>query len=50
MHPQERYARAYGASAEEYARVLDPTLEPILRRLVELAEVRPGSQVLDIAT
>ena len=50
MQPQERYADAYGASGEEYARVLDPTLEPILRRLVELAQGRSDSQVLDIAT
>ena len=50
MPAQERYARAYGASADEYARVLDPTLEPILRRLVELAQLRPGSRVLDLAT
>ena len=50
MQAQERYARAYGASADEYARVLDPTLESILRRLVELAQLRPGSRVLDLAT
>lgn len=50
MRPQERYARAYGAGAERYARVLDPTLFPILSRLVELAQVGPGSQVLDVAT
>ena len=50
MQAQERYARAYGASADEYARVLDPTLEPMLTRLVELAQLRPDSRVLDVAT
>ena len=50
MQAQERLARAYGASADEYARVLDPTLEPILRRLVEFAQLRAGSRVLDVAT
>jgi len=50
VQPEERYARAYGARADGYASVLDPTLEPILRRLVDLAEVRPDSRVLDLAT
>jgi SAM-dependent methyltransferase len=50
MQAQERYARAYGAGADAYARVLDPTLAPILRRLVELTELRPGCRVLDLAT
>jgi len=50
VQPQERFARAYGARADAYAGVLDPTLEPILRRLVELAGVRPDSRVLDLAT
>jgi len=50
VRAQDRYADAYGAAADGYARVLDPTLEPIVRRLVELAEVRSGSRVLDLAT
>ena len=41
---------AYGAGAEGYARILDPWLEPMLARLVELAAVGPGGRVLDLAT
>jgi SAM-dependent methyltransferase len=41
---------AYGAGAEGYTRVLDPWLEPMLARLVELAAVGPGGRVLDLAT
>jgi len=41
---------AYGEGAEGYARVLDPWLEPMLARLVELAAVVPGDRVLDLAT
>jgi hypothetical protein len=41
---------ACGAGVERYARVLDPWLEPMLARLVELAAVGPGGRVLDLAT
>lgn len=41
---------AYGAGAEGYARILDPWLEPMLARLVELAAVGPDDRVLDLAT
>lgn len=50
VEPGHRHAEIYGAGADEYARVLDPWLEPILMRLVGLAEIAPGSRVLDVAT
>lgn len=46
----ERYATGYGGAAETYLRVLDPTLSPVHRRLVELAGAGPGTRVLDLAT
>ncbi|MGH3136442.1 MAG: class I SAM-dependent methyltransferase [Gaiellaceae bacterium] len=45
-----RYAVAYGAAADAYARILDPTLEPVARRIVELAEVEAHESVLDLAS
>lgn len=45
-----RYAVAYGAAADAYARILDPTLQPVARRIVELAEVGVHDSVLDLAT
>jgi SAM-dependent methyltransferase len=45
-----RYAAGYGARAEEYARVVDPAFAPVATRSVELAGVRAGADVLDLAT
>ena len=45
-----RYAVSYGVAADSYARILDPTLEPVARRIVELADPGAHSGVLDIAT
>jgi len=44
------YAVAYGAAAEAYARILDATLAPVARRVVELADVGAGDRVLDLAS
>lgn len=46
----QRYATGYDGAAEAYLRVLDPTLSPVHRRLVELAGAGPGKRVLDLAT
>jgi len=46
----DRYADAYGAAAEAYARVLDPTLAPVARRIVELTAMGAGDRILDLAT
>jgi SAM-dependent methyltransferase len=41
---------AYDAHAGEYARLLDPTLAGLVQRLAELADARPGTRLLDLAT
>jgi SAM-dependent methyltransferase len=41
---------AYDAHAAEYARQLDPTLADIVERLVQLADARRGTRLLDLAT
>jgi ubiquinone/menaquinone biosynthesis C-methylase UbiE len=43
-----RFADAYDWGVDGYLRILDPTLQPAHRRLVELANVRAGDQVLDL--
>lgn len=50
MSAGEIHAQTYTAGAEEYARVLDPWLAPMLTRLVDVADVRRGDRVLDVAT
>ena len=46
----DRYASAYGRGAGAYARVLEPTLSPVARRILDLADVRSGERLLDVAT
>jgi SAM-dependent methyltransferase len=41
---------AYDEQAAEYARLLDPTLAGLVERMAELADVRPGVKLLDLAT
>ena len=48
--PTDRYADAYGRAAASYAEVLDPTLEPVARQILALADVRTGERLLDLAT
>jgi SAM-dependent methyltransferase len=45
-----RLADAYGHGASEYATVLDPTLEPMARHMIEIAGVCAGDCILDLAT
>lgn len=46
----QQYAAGYGKAAQDYMRVLDPTLSPVHRRIVELARVGAGMRLLDLAT
>lgn len=41
---------AYDQHAVEYARLLDPTLAGVTERLVDLADIRPRTRLLDLAT
>lgn len=50
MEATDRYAAGYGRAAADYSSVLDPTLEPVALRIVELAQVKEGHRVLDIAS
>jgi ubiquinone/menaquinone biosynthesis C-methylase UbiE len=43
-----RIAEGYDWSVDGYLRILDPALRPAHQRLVELATVRAGDQVLDL--
>ena len=44
------FRAAYDRRAQAYATAVEPTFAPAHRRIVELAEIRPGVQVLDVAT
>ena len=44
------YASDYGAVADQYAAVLEATLEPVAARVVELAGAGQGMELLDVAT
>jgi len=46
----QQYAAGYGRAAQDYLRVLDPTLSSVHRRIVELARVGAGTRLLDLAT
>ncbi len=41
---------AYGRGAHAYATVLDPTLEPMARHMIEIAGVSVSHRVIDLAT
>lgn len=43
-------AEVFGRTADRYDRIGTPVFSPLGRRLVELAEIAPGSNVLDVAT
>lgn len=47
---KEFVTEVFGRVAERYDRVAEPLFAPLGRRLVELAEIEPGSTVLDVAT
>lgn len=45
--------KEWGAAApgwKDWGHVMGPELQPISDRMMELAEIRPGQQVLDVAT
>ncbi len=50
MRAADRLAASYGRRAERYAANLDPTLLPIIDKLVSLAVPAQGERVLDLAT
>lgn len=52
IHQQagKRYASDYGSVADQYAAVLEATLEPVAGRVVELAGAGQGMELLDVAT
>lgn len=50
MSAAGRFAEGYGRRAEKYAEILDPTLLPVVRRIVSLAAPAKGERVLDLAT
>src|SRR5438270_5236350 len=44
------FRAAYDRRAQAHATAVEPTCAPAHRRIVEPAEIRPGVQVLDVAT
>src|SRR2546426_3451948 len=44
------FGAAYDRRAKAYATVVEPTFAPTHRRIVELAEIVPDVQLLDVAT
>jgi ubiquinone/menaquinone biosynthesis C-methylase UbiE len=50
MKAASRYASGYGRRADEYVRVLDPTLEPAAAEVVRRAALTGCETVLDLAT
>jgi SAM-dependent methyltransferase len=43
-------ADVYGRGAQAYARVLDPTLEPMALHTIDIAGIAAGDRVMDLAT
>ena len=43
-------ADAYGRGAHAYATVLDPTLQPMARHMIDIAGISAGDRVIDLAT
>jgi SAM-dependent methyltransferase len=46
----DRYAEAYGGAARAYLELLDPTLAPVVHRIVDLLDGEPNERLLDLAT
>ena len=45
-----QFGTAYDRRAADYASAIEPTLRPLHRRIVEVAQIGPGMDVLDLAT
>ncbi|MDQ6885424.1 MAG: methyltransferase domain-containing protein [Candidatus Dormibacteraeota bacterium] len=45
-----QFGAAYNRRAPDYAAAIEPTFRPAYRRIVELAGITPGMEVLDLAT
>ena len=46
---QQKEWGAAAAGWKDWGHVIGPELQPITDRMMELAEIRPGQQVLDVA-
>ncbi len=45
-----QFGIAYDRRATDYAAAIEPTFGPVHHRIVELAQIRPGMRVVDLAT
>lgn len=45
-----QFGAAYDRRASDYACAIEPTFRPVHRRIVELAQIREGTRVVDLAT
>ena len=45
-----QFGAAYDRRAADYAAAIEPTFRPVHRRIVELAQIRQGIRVVDLAT
>ena len=45
-----RFGTAYDRRAADYASAIEPTFRPVHRRIIEVAQIGPGMDVLDLAT
>jgi len=46
----DQFGIAYDRRATDYAAAIAPTFGPVHHRIVELAQIRPGMRVVDLAT
>jgi SAM-dependent methyltransferase len=46
----DRYAEGYGGAARTYLELLDPTLAPVVRRVIDLVGAERDERLLDVAT
>ena len=45
-----QFGIAYDRRATDYAAAIEPTFRPVHHRIVELAQIRPGMRIVDLAT
>jgi len=45
-----QFGTAYDRRAADYAAAIEPTFQPVYHRIVELAQIKPGMWVVDLAT
>ncbi len=45
-----QFGAAYDRRAGDYAAAIEPTFQPVYHRIVELAQIKPGMRVVDLAT